>query len=187
MKPSIKSLKPSIKLPLAEEQVNKKIKSEIKEHTQKETDKIIREINRKTIIYFVLSITGLFLIFVPLPPFIFYSLVFITILITVYLIKEFIKAIKKIFDFINSFDTKIKAIVENKIEKEKEQSLKNRIGFQLSGHDTKSLENLFISYSVRELVYQFKKKKQFIVTRIVAYIVAAFLFHQIFINFFTNL
>ena len=163
-----------------EEQINKKIKANIKEQIKKEIDTIDREIKKKTIVYSILSVVGLFLILVPLPSFFFYSLFFVMISIIFYLLAGIIKSIRKIFDFINNFDAKIKTIVENKIEKEKKQSLKNRIGFQLSGHDNESIANLLISYSVRELVYRLKKDKKSIVTRIIAYTVIVLLFKEIF-------
>ena len=187
MKPFIKSLKPSIKLSLAEKQINKKIKSAVKEQTKKEIDKIVREIHRKTIAYSVLSVVGLFLIFVPLPQFVLYSLFFAMVPVIFYLLTGFVKSIRKFFDFINNFDEKIKDIVENRIEKERKQSFKSRIGFQLSGHDNESIANLLISYSVRESIYQFKKEKKFIVIRITAYTVIFLLFKEIFTNILKTL
>lgn len=187
MKPLIKSLKPSIKLPLAEEQINKKIKSGVKEQIKKEIDTIVREINRKTIVYSILSAVGLFLVFAPLPQFVLYSLFFAMMPVIVYLLAEFIKSIRKFFDFIDNFDVKIKAIVESKIKKEKGTSLKSRIGFQLSGHDTESMANYLISCSVRELIYRFKEKKKFVVMRITAYTVIVLLFKEIFTNILKTL
>lgn len=180
MKPSIKSLKPSIKLPFAEEQINKKIKENIKKQVEKEINKIFREIDKRTIIYFVLSIAGLFLIFAPLPSFVFYSLFFVIMLVVFYLLTGIIKSVKKFSGFINNFDTTIETVVKNKIEKEKKESLKNRIGFQLSGHDNESIANLLISYSIKELVYKFKEKKKSIVTRIAAYTIIVLLFKEVF-------
>lgn len=187
MKSSIKSFKPSIKLPAAEEQINKKIKNSVKEKIKKEVDIIIREINKKTVIYSVLSVVGLFLIFIPVPEFILYILFFMMTPFIFYLLVEFIKSIKKIFNFIDNFDKRLKTIVENIIKKERPKSLKSLIGFQLSGHDKKSITNLVISYSVKELIYKLKKKKKIIFIRIAAYTVIVLLFKEIFIGILKTL
>ena len=175
----------SIKLKPAEKAVHEKIHKSIKERIDQKTNNIVNEINKRTIVYALWSLAGILLIAISLPKILFYIFSFAMILFAVYFIAGFLQSLKQVFTFINSFDQEIEILVKKEIKTALGDSLKNKLGFQLSGQSYKDIENLCISYFVRELARRFKKHKRDILTRVAAYTVAVLLFKEVLFNILT--
>ena len=173
-----------LKLKPAEKIIHKKVINAIKKKVDQKTAEIVNEVNKKTIIYALWSLAGLFLIFFNLPKIIFYICSFVMILVVAYFLVGFIQSLKKALSFINDFELEIKKIVKKEIKSNTEDSVKNKVGLLLSGLNQKDIENLCIAYFVRELVRKFKKYKRYIFIRLIAYTIAVLLFKEILFRYF---
>ena len=171
-----------LKLTAAEETVRAKTIQAIKQKIDRKTAEIVSETDKRTIIYALWSLAGIFLIFINFPKPVFHVVSFIMILVVGYFLVGFIRSLKKIFSFINSFDQEIKKIVKKEVQDNVGDSLKNKIGLRLSGLNHADIENLCISYFVRELAKRFKKYKQLILIRLVAYTIAVLFFKEVLFN-----
>ena len=173
-----------IKLTLtaAEETVRAKTIKAIKEKIDQKTTEIVSETDKRTVVYALWSLAGIFLISINFPKPVFHIFSFIMILVVGYFLVGFIRSLKKFFSFINSFDQEIKKIVKKEVQDSVGDSLKNKVGLRLSGLNHADIENLCISYFVRELAKRFKKYKQHILIRLVAYTIAVLLFKEVLFN-----
>ena len=163
----------------------KKIHKSIKERIDQKTNNIVNEINKRTIVYALWSLAGILLIAINLPKILFYAFSFAMILFAVYFIAGFLQSLKQIIAFINNFDQEVETLVKKEIEAVLGDSLKNKLGFQLSGQSHKDIENFCISCFIRELAGRFKKHKRDILTRVAAYTVAVLLFKEVLFNILT--
>ena len=157
-----------------------------KQKINQQITKVIRELNKKTSLYALWSLTGILLMILQPPKTIFVILSSVMILSALYLVSQSIKPLKTILHFINNFDREVKKGVEKEIKKHTEKSLKKKLGLWLSGQSHKDIEDLFISHSVRELVHRLKKHKWLILVRITAYTTAVLLFKKVLFYMFTN-
>ena len=174
-----------IKLTPIEKKVNKEINGYIKKIICEKIDKIIGEINKKTFIYSILSLVGFILIFFPLPKIIFYISFVIIFMIFCYLLNGSLKLLKSVLNWIENFDDKIKNLTEKNLQAIRKESLKKRMGLWLSGHNNEDIENLALSYSIRELARQVKNKKKDVVVRVLAYYAITWiLFNRILMDIF---
>ena len=167
-----------------EETIKKRVITATKKKIDQVIIKIIHELNKKTVIYAVWSLVGILLMILHPPKTVFVVLSFIIISFAVYLIIQSIKSLKLIVSFINHFDEEVKKRVEKEIQSQTEESLKNKLGLWLSGFNSKDIENLFISYAIRELARRFKKHKRIILSRIAAYTTAVLLFKEVILYMF---
>ena len=170
-----------IKLTLtkAEKEAQDRILNSIKKKMDQETIKFDSEIKKKTSYYVLWSIGGILLIIIPLPKVLSFIFSFAMIWFMIHLLRDFLRLLKKVLPFINDFDQEIKKLVEKEIRVVKEDSLKTKLGLMLSGLNQKDIEDLSISYFVRELIHRLKKYKKAILVRIIAYIVAVLLFREV--------
>ena len=172
------------KLTIAENAVKEKVIHSVKKEIDQQITKITHEINKKTILYLLGSFAGILLL-IPFPKIVFYVASFVMIALALYLMTGFIQNINRIRVFLNDFEQNIKKTVEREINKQKEESVKNKLGLWLSGHSYQDIENLCISYSVRESIQKFNQHKWKIVVRIVFYIIACYLFNKVLFYMFT--
>ena len=168
-----------IKLTITEKAVKEKATRSVKKEIDQHIVKIVDEVNKKTVIYALWSLAGILLITIQFPKPVFYIASVVMTLFVLYFLGEFVLSLKKIIAFINDFDGKLKQIVEQEIQKYKEESVKNKLGLLLSGQSHEDIENFCISYSVRELSHRFKQHKWSILVRITAYTIAILLFKEI--------
>lgn len=157
----------------------------VKKEIDQQMPEIIKEMDKKTRLYALWSLAGILLISINFPKAVFYALSFLMVLAAVYFLMGFIRSLRKLFSFIDSFEKEIKKIVKPKIELAVRGSFKSQSGLNLSGYDQKDIENLCIAYFVRELAKRFKKYKQYILTRVAAYTVAVLLFKEVLFNLLT--
>ena len=148
----------------------------------KKTAEIVSEINKKTTLYALWSLAGLFLIFINFPKLVFYIFSFVMILFVGYFLAGFFQSLKNILDFVDGFDQEIKKIVKKEIKLAVGDSLKNKAGLWLSGLNQNDIENLCISYFIIELVRRVRKYKRYILIRIAAYTIAVLLFKEVLFN-----
>ena len=168
-------LKPKI----TEKSVKEKVINSTKKKIDQQIRKIVQEIKKKTIMYILWSLAGILLMTFSLPKTTFFIFSSAMVLFVLYLWARLIQPFKITLHFINNFDKEIEKSMEEEIKKQKEESLKNKIGLWLSGQSHRDIEDLVISYSVRELSRQFKEHKWIIVIRIGAYTISVLLFSKI--------
>ena len=166
----------------AEKEAHKKILEAIKKKIDRQTVEVVSEIRKKTIIYALWSLGGILLIVISFPKPIFFIFSFVMTLFAGYFFWQFLLSLKTILKFIDNFNQEITNLVEKEIKAIKEDSLKNKVGLMLSGLSHKNIEDLSISYFMRELVHRLKKHKQAILLRIAAYTIAVLLFKEILFN-----
>ncbi|MCY4512474.1 MAG: hypothetical protein OXB86_02155 [Bdellovibrionales bacterium] len=179
------------------EKVRKKVITGVKKKIDQKIPEIVKETDKKTILYALWSLAGLLLISINFPKAVFYVFSFLMILTAVYFLVGFIQSLRKFFSFINNFDQEIKKIVEKRIELVEENSDKDetdlwnkikktakKAALRFSGYDQKDIEDLCIAYFVRELAKRFKKYKRYILIKVVAYTIAVLLFKEVLFSFF---
>lgn len=169
----------------AEKEAHKKILDSIKRKIDQKTLEFDSEIKKKTIIYALWSLGGILLIFISLPKPVFFIFSFAMILFAGYFFWQFLQSLKTILQFIDNFDQEITKLVEKEVKAIKEDSLKNKVGLMLSGLSHKNIEDLSISYFMRELAHRLKKHKKAILLRVAAYTIAVLLFKEILFNILT--
>ena len=169
----------------AKEAVHKKIHKSVKEIIDQKTSDIVNEINKRTIVYALWSLAGILLIAINLPKILFYILSSVMIVFVIYFMMEALRPLKKTIAFIDNFDQEIERFIKQKIQTNIGDSLHNQIGLKLSGQSSKDIENICISYFIRELARRFKKHKRDILTRVAAYTVAVLLFKEVLFNILT--
>ena len=168
----------------AEKKVKSNIRNFVKETIDQYSLHIEKEIKKKTIFYTLWSVAGVALLFFNFPKTVFYILSFCMVLFVVYINRDFVKSLRKTFDFINHFDREVKKLIATKITEIEDQSLGKKIGLWLSGKNNRDIEDLAISYFVRSLIQWIKKNKWPLVIRIVTYTVAVLLFKEMFLGVF---
>ena len=165
-------------------EINKIINNRIKKKISQNIDEMAEEINKKTFVYLTLSVLSLALILFPFPKIIFYILFLAIFLALCYLLWGLTKALRRFLALIDKLEQNIQSFVQKEIDKTKDQSLKNQLAWQFSSYNVKDIENLCLSYSARQIVRQFKKKKRSILIRVIAYTVTILLFKEIFLMIF---
>ena len=155
----------------------------VKTHIDIKLANVIDDINKRTIVYLVISIIGIIYINTNhLYDFKLYSkalILLVALTITIYFIYKSIKSFKQFFDFIHSFDDNIKTIIEEEIELAKGESLKNKFGIFVSQMQNKDIENIVIAYSARAMFGWIRDNNVSIIIRIINYSIILLLFDEI--------
>ncbi len=175
------------KVTLAENAVKEKTLNSVKQKIEREMSKNADMVYKKTAFYVSWSLAGILLLVAPLPKTVFYVAFVGMMAWAIFLMAGFYQQMKKFLIFINHFDQRIKQMVEKEINTQREKSVKNKIGLWLSGQSRQDIENLCISYSVRQFIRHFNQHKRSILARITAYTIAALLFKEALFYLFSHL
>ena len=173
-----------IKLTLTEKAIKEKVIFSVNKKIDQQVEKIVNEVNKKTVIYTVWSLSAILMLVIKFPKIVFYIASVIMVLVIFYFMVEFFQSLKKVLIFINDFDHKIKRSVEQEIKQSMEGSVKNKLGLWLSGQNQKDIEDFCISYSVRELARRFNQHKRSILVRITTYTITVLLLKEILFKLF---
>ena len=167
----------------ADSSIEKNIITKVKQQIDSQLDTLIKEINKRTIAYFIISIVGLIYLntnhLYDIKIYFKTSFLIVTLFITLFFIFQTSRSIKGLYYFIEHFDTRVEELIKKEIQESKNESLTNKIGLSISNFNSKDIENIVLAYSTRALFNWIKRHKASILLRVINYSIILLLFDEI--------